>query len=89
MQVGLIALNLIGEPISSAPVELPPGGYLQLHPPIQKQQPYYNQVRAPSRALDQSACLCSMGPGARSIPAARRTLLGLLRTLLGRLRKVG
>jgi hypothetical protein len=25
-------------------VEVPPGGYLQLHPPIQKHQPYYNQV---------------------------------------------
>mmetsp|Transcript_16128 Transcript_16128/g.44039 ORF Transcript_16128/g.44039 Transcript_16128/m.44039 type:complete len:886 (+) Transcript_16128:261-2918(+) len=45
-QVGLIALNLIGEPIRSRPVETPPGGYLQLHPPVQKHQPYYNQAAA-------------------------------------------
>jgi len=44
-QVGLVALNLIGEPIGRAP-DLPPGGYLQLHPPVQREVPYYNQAAA-------------------------------------------
>ena len=33
MQVGLVALNLIGEPIGSGPA-LPPGGYLQVGYPV-------------------------------------------------------
>ncbi|KAJ9516820.1 hypothetical protein QJQ45_027229 [Haematococcus lacustris] len=44
-QVGVIALNLIGEPLRSQ-IELPPGGYLQLHPPVTQEQPYYNAAAA-------------------------------------------
>eukprot|EP00195_Chlamydomonas_chlamydogama_P012277 CAMPEP_0202901254 /NCGR_PEP_ID=MMETSP1392-20130828/14151_1 /ASSEMBLY_ACC=CAM_ASM_000868 /TAXON_ID=225041 /ORGANISM="Chlamydomonas chlamydogama, Strain SAG 11-48b" /LENGTH=824 /DNA_ID=CAMNT_0049587793 /DNA_START=202 /DNA_END=2677 /DNA_ORIENTATION=+ len=44
-QVGLIALNLIGEP-EKPPMDMPPGGYLQLHPPITKEVPYYNAAAA-------------------------------------------
>jgi hypothetical protein len=31
-----VALNLIGEPLNPGP-DLPPGGYLQLHPPITRE----------------------------------------------------
>eukprot|EP00798_Chlamydomonas_sp_ICE-L_P028474 gene28474-31624_t len=44
-QVGLIALNLIGEPVQPG-IAMPPGGYLQLHPPITKDVTYYNQAAA-------------------------------------------
>ena len=36
LQVGIVALNLIGEPIGTGP-DLPPGGYLQLHPPVTRE----------------------------------------------------
>ena len=45
MQVGLVALNLIGEPIGPGP-DMPPGGYLQLHPPITREVPYNNYAAA-------------------------------------------
>lgn len=44
MQVGLIALNLIGEHI--APVPDGPPGYLQLHPQVTREVPYYNAAAA-------------------------------------------
>jgi centrosomal protein CEP104 len=43
-QVGIIALNLIGER-ATAPVEGPPG-FLQLHPRVPSAQPYYNAAAA-------------------------------------------
>lgn len=44
-QVGIVGVNLIGEPLSGGP-ELPPGGYLQLHPPVTRGVPYYNAAAA-------------------------------------------
>lgn len=44
LQVGVIALNLIGERIAAQP-EGPPG-FLQLHPPVTREQPYYNAAAA-------------------------------------------
>lgn len=41
----MIALNLIGERVAP-PAEGPPGGFLQLHPPVQAAQPYYNAAAA-------------------------------------------
>ncbi|KXZ41368.1 hypothetical protein GPECTOR_518g498 [Gonium pectorale] len=42
--VGIIALNLIGE--QAAPPPEAPSGFLQLHPPVQSAQPYYNAAAA-------------------------------------------
>lgn len=44
-QVGLVALNLIGEPIKG-PMEAPPGRYLQLHANPTHEIPYYNAAGA-------------------------------------------
>ncbi|GAX83265.1 hypothetical protein CEUSTIGMA_g10691.t1 [Chlamydomonas eustigma] len=44
-QIGIVALNLIGEPVAPGP-DLPPGGYLQLHPPVTREVPYYNAAAA-------------------------------------------
>ncbi|PNW77316.1 hypothetical protein CHLRE_10g431150v5 [Chlamydomonas reinhardtii] len=43
-QVGIIALNLIGERVAPAPEG--PHGFLQLHPNIPTAQPYYNAAAA-------------------------------------------
>ncbi|EFJ48806.1 hypothetical protein VOLCADRAFT_104552 [Volvox carteri f. nagariensis] len=43
-QVGIIALNLIGEKASPPPDA--PAGFLQLHPPVPTAQPYYNAAAA-------------------------------------------
>ncbi|KAG2484841.1 hypothetical protein HYH03_016407 [Edaphochlamys debaryana] len=43
-QVGIIALNLIGERLS--PADNGPMGFLQLHPPVPTSQPYYNAAAA-------------------------------------------
>ncbi|GIL71611.1 hypothetical protein Vretimale_933 [Volvox reticuliferus] len=43
-QVGIIALNLIGER-ATPPPDAPPG-FLQLHPPVPTAQPYYNAAAA-------------------------------------------
>lgn len=42
MQVGIIALNLIGEPLRSAP-EGPPG-FLDTEGPVSHDLPYYNRA---------------------------------------------
>lgn len=44
LQVGIIALNLIGEVQAAAPTG--PPGFLELHAPITRETPYYNASAA-------------------------------------------
>ena len=67
MQVGLVALNLIGEPIGPGP-DMPPGGYLQLHPPITREVPYNNYAAADMADLNldlhvDTVCVAGGGRG--------------------------
>lgn len=58
----MIALNLIGE-AERPPLGMPPGGYLQLHPPATREVAYYNAAAADVADLNLDLHVGAAQPG--------------------------